>query len=113
MIIDKMILQFALCIRFKMQVFLTSPKKHKTYTSKIYILPSKNDNYDIFIYLSYFVCLKPHEFLKGMEKKVTDLTMLKLSYFKNIKTFKKIQNKKKLCWEKKKPKQPQHVQIDK
>lgn len=36
-----------------------------------------------------------------MEKKVTDLTMLKLSYFKNIKTFQKIQNKKKLCWEKK------------
>lgn len=30
-----------------------------------------------------------------MEKKVTDLTMLKLSYFKNIKTFQKIQNKKK------------------
>lgn len=29
-----------------------------------------------------------------MEKKVTDLTMLKLSYFKNIKTFQKIQNKK-------------------
>lgn len=48
-----------------------------------------------------------------MEKKVTDLTMLKLSYFKNIKTFQKIQNKKKLCWEKKNPKQPQHVQIDK
>lgn len=37
-----------------------------------------------------------------MEKKVTDLTMPKLSYFKNIKTFKKIQNKKKICWEKKK-----------
>lgn len=87
MIIDKMILQFALCIRFKMQVFLTSQKKHKTYTSKIYILPSKNDNYDIFIYLSYFVCLKPLEFLKGIEKKVTNLTMLNLSYFKNIKTF--------------------------
>lgn len=101
MIIDKMILQFALCIRFKMQVL---KKNHKTYASKIYILPSKNDNYDIFIYLSYFVCLKPLEFLKGMEKKVTDLTMLKLSYFKIIKTFKKIQNKKKLCWEKKKPK---------
>lgn len=48
-----------------------------------------------------------------MEKKVTDLTMLKLSYFKNIKTFKKIQNKKKIMLGEKKPNQPQHVQIDK
>lgn len=38
-----------------------------------------------------------------MEEKVTDLTMLKLSYFKNIKTFKKIQNKKNYVGRKKTP----------
>lgn len=37
-----------------------------------------------------------------MEKKVTDLT-IKLSYFKNIKTFKKIQNKKKIMLGEKNP----------
>lgn len=83
-------------------MYLDFSENSKLIHLKSYILPSKNDNYDIFIDLLYFLCLKQHEFIIGIEKKETKLTIDNLFFPQILKHLKRYRIKNFLLGEKKK-----------